>query len=321
MTEFSNFISAQGLMDLPLAGRSFTWSNNLSWSRLDRFLVSPDWGVKYPGLFQTRVPRFYSNRFPVLLVRGDIHSGKRPFKFENMWLQEDGLVDRVRLWWASYSFQGSPSFVLTKKLKALKIDLKSWNDQVFGNVDCLDDLRSLDRLEEERGLASEEILRKSLIASDLERIILQEELGWRQKSRVLWLKEGDKCTKFFHRIAYSNKRSNSIESLLVNGFVTSDQPAIRDHIVHFYESLFSEQYNWRPWLDGLAFNSLSSEEAAQLELPFEENEVLEVVKAMNRDKAPGLDGFPMAFFQDCWDVIKYDISCGSLLISMLIANL
>jgi hypothetical protein len=28
---------------------------------------------------------------------------------------------------------------------------------------------------------------------------------------------------------------------------------------------------------------------------------------MNRDKAPGFDGFPLTFFQDCWDVIKSDI--------------
>jgi hypothetical protein len=45
------------------------------------------------------------------------------------------------------------------------------------------------------------------------------------------------------------------------------------------------------------------EEASWLELPFEEMEVLEVVKGMNRDKTPSPpDGFPMAFFQDCWDV-------------------
>jgi hypothetical protein len=40
---------------------------------------------------------------------------------------------------------------------------------------------------------------------------------------------------------------------------------------------------------------------------FEESEVLEVVKSMNNEKAPGLDGFTLAFFLACWDLIKADI--------------
>jgi hypothetical protein len=36
----------------------------------------------------------------------------------------------------------------------------------------------------------------------------------------------------------------------------------------------------------------------QLELSFEEREVLEVVKGINRDKALGPGGFSMAFFKD-----------------------
>jgi hypothetical protein len=71
---------------------------------------------------------------------------------------------------------------LLKNWKALKVDLKSWNEQVFGNVESLklahlEELLVLDRLEEERGLESEELLRKNSIASDLERIILQEEIS------------------------------------------------------------------------------------------------------------------------------------------------
>jgi hypothetical protein len=45
MRDFFDFISDQGLMDFPLAGGSFTWSLTLDplvWSRIDRFLVSPD---------------------------------------------------------------------------------------------------------------------------------------------------------------------------------------------------------------------------------------------------------------------------------------
>jgi hypothetical protein len=51
-------------------------------------------------------------------------------------------------------------------------------------------------------------------------------------------------------------------------------------------------------------------EASRLEHPFEERVVLKVVKGMNRDKAPNPNGFSMAFFQDCWDVIKTVIMGG-----------
>jgi hypothetical protein len=44
-----------------------------------------------------------------------------------------------------------------------------------------------------------------------------------------------------------------------------------------------------------------------LEREFEEGEILEIVKAINSDKASGLDSYSMAFFQASWDVLKEDI--------------
>ena len=96
----------------------------------------------------------------------------------------------------------------------------------------------------------------------------------------------------------ANRRNNSIESLIMNGSSTSDPAIISDHIVNFYESLFSEPLSWRLWLDNLEFDRLNVEEVSSLEDPFEEKKVWEVIKGMDRDKAPGLGGFCLAFFQD-----------------------
>jgi hypothetical protein len=51
------------------------------------------------------------------------------------------------------------------------------------------------------------------------------------------------------------------------------------------------------------FCVLNADEASNLEEPFEEREV---IKGMDRDKAPGPGWFSLAFFQDCWEVVKAD---------------
>jgi hypothetical protein len=102
----------------------------------------------------------------------------------------------------------------------------------------------------------------------------------------------------------ANRRNNSIESLIVDGSPTSDLAVISEHIVGYYDSLFTEPLSWRLRLDNLEFDMLNDIEATSLEEPFEEREVWEVIKGMYSDKAPSPDGFSTAFFQDCWGMVK-----------------
>uniref|UniRef100_A0A2N9IF49 CCHC-type domain-containing protein n=1 Tax=Fagus sylvatica TaxID=28930 RepID=A0A2N9IF49_FAGSY len=299
MHGFSDFISSCGLRDTQLEGGLFTWSNNranAAMSRIDRFLYSDEW------------------------------DGRRPFRFENMWLKADGFKERVKEWWDSYIFYGTPSYIMACKLKALKVDLKKWNEEVFGNVGVkknklMSELEELDALADLRHLTGEESQKKAQIVADLERTNLLEEISWRQKSRALWLQEGDKNTKFFHRLANSHRRYNSISSLSINGVLSSDSEAISECITNFYTHLFEEEECDRPLLDGLDFSMISDEDALWLERPFGEEEVAGVVAGFNGDKAPGPDGFSMGFFQSCWDILHPDVIAGrQILDSVLIAS-
>jgi exonuclease III len=87
MVEFSDFIFMQSLVDLPLEGGQFTWSNNQedqTWSRIDRFLISPEWEELFPEVTQRRLPGLLSDHFPLLLDCGAPRGGSRYFKFENV---------------------------------------------------------------------------------------------------------------------------------------------------------------------------------------------------------------------------------------------
>jgi hypothetical protein len=190
--------------------------------------------------------------------------------------------------------------------------LKVWNQQVFGDVgvrrqhlECK--LQALDAKESLASLSDEERLRREDYKLELEKVAHLEEVSWRQKSRVLWLKEGDNNTKFFHKMANSHRRYNYMERVEVAGVVYEEDSAVREKLVHFYESLYQKHEPWRPTVNGLDFDVISSEVRGMLERIFTIEEVLQVVSDLQGDKAPGLDGFTMVFFQKCWSVIEEDV--------------
>ena len=57
-------------------------------------------------------------------------------------------------------------------------------------------------------------------------------------------------------------------------------------------------------MDGLYFACIEEEERQSLEKEFTKEEVIQVLREMEGDKAPGPDGFTMTFFQKCWSVEK-----------------
>ncbi|XP_041012226.1 exodeoxyribonuclease-like [Juglans microcarpa x Juglans regia] len=79
MEEFSEFMFDLDLMDLPLIGGKFTWSNSRGWSRLDRFIISPSWEAHFPELRQKRLAQVCSDHFPILLDCGGVHRGCQYF--------------------------------------------------------------------------------------------------------------------------------------------------------------------------------------------------------------------------------------------------
>lgn len=61
------------------------------------------------------------------------------------------------------------------------------------------------------------------IHNQLEERRKQEEILWKQKSRIRWLKEGKQNTKFFHRTTIQRRMHNNISFIQKQGEVRVEQ--------------------------------------------------------------------------------------------------
>lgn len=75
----------------------------------------------------------------------------------------------------------------------------------------------------------------------------------------------------------------------------------------YFRALFQEDRPQRPKVDGLQICRLENGQAEWLERPFEEDEVKKAVCLLDGDEAPGPNGFTIAFYKSCWEVIKGDL--------------
>ncbi|WJZ84046.1 hypothetical protein VitviT2T_003674 [Vitis vinifera] len=221
-----------------------------------------------------------------------------------MWLKVEGFKELVCSWWQGIEVRGSGSYKLATKMKEVKQKLKVWNREVFGKLEtnkslALQQVEFWDREESGRILIVEETELKKEAKDNYRKWVIMEETHWRQLSREIWLKEGDRNTGFFHRMASAHRRNNQLERIKINGEWLLEEQEIREGIASTFQSLLSEDMGWKADIGGLRLDQISQQEAETLERPFTEEEIYVALMEMNGDKAPGPDGFTMAFWQSC----------------------
>jgi exonuclease III len=136
--DFNSLIDDLRLIDLETDNGIHTWTNRRTGvhqiaCKLDRFLISEPLMMDDTALESTILNLPGSDHWPIQLWM-DVPAtpGKKPFHFEQFWLDHPDFQENIQDWWRQAEItQGSKMYRFQQKLKNLKQTLKLWNKQTL----------------------------------------------------------------------------------------------------------------------------------------------------------------------------------------------
>ncbi|KAL8153715.1 hypothetical protein V2J09_011475 [Rumex salicifolius] len=134
--------------------------------------------------------------------------------------------------------------------------------------------------------------------SELELILLQEELFWYQRARSNWIN------------TIVRRRRNYISALNnVAGCWVTDSTELEKMVVDYFSDLYtlaaSDSTSCPLPLGGIS--EICNSDLLGLVSPMDDEEIWKFVRRMGAYKAPGIDGFHPVFYHSCWPTIRESV--------------
>jgi hypothetical protein len=133
----------------------------------------------------------------------------------------------------------------------------------------------------------------------MDELLYREEMMWLQRSRISWLKEGDRNTKFFHHKAAARAKKNRIKRLRDDdNWITQNKKEMEGLTISFFKKLYTADSTVQPESVVQLFQPVITEEMnASMCREFSEEEISNALFQIGPLKAPGPNGLLARFFQ------------------------
>ncbi|XP_062085454.1 uncharacterized protein LOC133791548 [Humulus lupulus] len=308
------------LEDVHFNGFYFTWSNKQDQpdrivAKLDRVLGNSTWMEVFEKASVCFLPEGLFDHSPLVLSLSNlVVLGRKPFKYFNMWQRFSMYNEVVSEAWRG-TVQGVPMFNVITKLKRVKVALKQMNNHHVGDVNPLY-THFISELERVQQAVHRELQNPQLVEEEKRVRIEHERITGiyldflRQKSRLLWLHQGDANTHLFHRSLKSKRKQNTVLAIRdASGNWQDTAEGVQKAFIDYYTHLLGDKVHNRIKVKVNIIEEgpiLSSRDTQTLLRPFGKEETREVV-------------FLLIKLRDRMDlIVLFSKSIGTLLVKRLV---
>uniref|UniRef100_A0A2N9FSU5 Reverse transcriptase domain-containing protein n=1 Tax=Fagus sylvatica TaxID=28930 RepID=A0A2N9FSU5_FAGSY len=206
-----------------------------------------------------------------------------------MWTHDAGCFETIKKAWDHPTLEtGMPR--LLQKINQCRSQLGRWNKTQFGSVrrelkDKTEKLRAAEIISMQGG----DHHQARILKNEVRGLLDKEEAMWQQRSRIQWLKGGDRNSRFFHSKATQRHRRNRIDAIEDStGLLRSDPKDIAALFVNYFDNLFetSNPNEFEPVLHGVS-NCITEAMNNSLLSEFTAVEVHNAIHQMAPLKVPG----------------------------------
>ena len=169
--------------------------------------------------------------------------------------------------------------------------------------DLLEEIKNLEQI-----VSEDHLDRLQGLKTQLQELRNKKMDGMWVRSRLQWIENGEKVSRYFCNLEkrnYVNKAMLSLEN--ENGEMIYDNKEILQETKSFYEKLYSVKQVVDVDLEGIIneIPSLDQEESDELEGLITYEEIWRALKNMNNNKSPGSDGYTTEFYKFFFRDIGY----------------
>ncbi|XP_060965331.1 uncharacterized protein LOC133034293 [Cannabis sativa] len=321
MHSFHAFLDKHNHAPIPHVGPKFTWKHGSILERLDWCTSNQLWRDLFPHATLFHLGFYGSDHRVLKIMFQDPHFAAQRsnrFHFENHWLKDPSFSNLLISSWAnSRNSASSPLQLFLDKQSNCVATIRNWSKSQHPiKLQISQTQAELDTLLNASHHSPNSLSLIASLQSRLDGLLLKDEIYWKQRSRVDWLRAGDKNTKFFHHRASTRKKNNFIRLItLPDGSTSHDHATITSQFLHFFNSLFTSQgvceVAVNTLLQGIP-NRLSTHQVDFLDEPYTEVEVKNALFSLSVDKAPGPDGLNSLFYKRNWSTLGTDFTKAML---------